>query len=338
MNRLCCSAVVFLLTSLSVAALAQKPPTRADAETLLRQWKQTNLIEDGAFAPFLPLKTKALPLFAPYLTDKELGTYAEFALQKIDPVAATPYLLRVLPQKDVSTQANTIRAANRAMMEYSWHERAGSPQPKPGEPAPRFPRNTQAYPYGREMHDVAVAILKEDSRSGPERLSLLTVGLTGHRRDFALLRKYAANESSEFLDRENRYAALAALARLGDKTALDFIAVELQKSVKTKPAERYSKDGVHFVEPAAGAIVVTPDEAQRLRSVMEMAAFTMNRRFIPLIIPHLDDPNSQSYGDYSDPHVKMEACFALGKIALGTENLLPVSYWKDWWAKQNQKP
>lgn len=337
MNRrrfpLCC--LVFV--SLSVAAVAQMPPTRTDAEALLRKWKETNLIEDSAFEPFRPMGTKALPLFAPFLTDKELGTFAEFALQKLDSIAATPYLLRVLPQKDGNTQAQTLRAANRALVEYGWHERAGKPQLKPGQAPPRFPRNTQPYPYTKEIHDVAAAILQDETQTGPERLALLTLGLTGSKRDFALLRKYAAHDAGSTFESGDRYPALAALARLGDRKALDFIAAELQKPVQTKPAEPYSKDGVHFVQPKPGTLVVTPEEAQRLRSIMEMAAFSMNRRFLPLLITHLGDPYGQSYGDYSDPDPKNEAVSALGKIAQGMENWMPIAYWKDWWAKQTKR-
>ncbi len=326
-----------LLSALTTPLYAQsppdRPPTRSDAEALLRQWKQTNLIEDTAFAPYKPLGAKALPLFAPYLTDKELGLFAEWAMQKIDSIAATPYLLKLLPKKDGSFQAQTLRAANRALLEYGWHERAGNPTPKPGEAPPRFPRNTQPYPYTREIHDAAVTIVSDKDETGPERQALLTIGLTGSRKDFPLLRKYAAVPAGATPWTSIRYPALSALARLGDKEALNFLTAELEKPVKTKPAEPYSKGGGRPTEPPPGLMVVTPEEAQRLRNVMEMAAFSMNRRFIPLLIRHLDDPGSQSYGDYSDPNPKNEAVAALGQIAAGTENWLPIPHWKEWWAQ-----
>lgn len=324
-------ALCFTPLPLPAQAPAEHAPTRSDAEALLRRWKQTNLIEDTAFAPYTPLGSKALPLFAPFLNDKELSPFAEWAMQKIDAAAATPYLLKLLPQKDGSFQAQTLRAANRALLEYGWHERAGKPAPKPGEAPPRFPRNTQPYPYTKEMHDAAVAIVTDKIQTGPETLALLTIGLTGSRKDFPLLRKFAAQPPGRNYESGEHYFALSALARLGDKAALDEIAAELEKPIKTKPADPYSTESGKTIQPQTGEIVVTPEEAQRLRSVLEMAAFSMNPRFVPLLARHLDDPGSQSYGDYHDPDPKHGAIEALGKIVAGTENWLPIAHWKAWW-------
>jgi hypothetical protein len=335
----CASHLLLLSLVLGITSRlpAQNAPTRSDAEMLLRKWQQTNLIEDKAFEPFQPLGAKALPLFAPFLTHKELGMFAELAMQRIDSVAATPYLLKVLPLKDGNTQSSVIRAANRALIEYGWHERAGKPQLKPGEKPPRFPRNTQPYPYTKEMYEAARAMLEDKVETGIENKALLTIGLTGSRRDFAMLRKYAALEPSNTYEMACRDAALSALARLGDKTALNFIAAELEKPVKTKPAEPYSKGSGRPIQPPPGAIVVTPEEAQRLRGVIEMAAFSMNPRFVPLLARHLDDPRGQSYGDYSDPAPSDGVCAALGQIVEGTESVRSLGYWKDWWSKQKPK-
>jgi hypothetical protein len=325
--------LAILLTCLP--AIAQTP-SKQDAEALLKRWSETKLIEDTAFEPFKPLGKKALDLFAPYLLDKELGQFAEFAMQKIDPIASTPYLLRVLPSKDFNTQASVLRAANRAMLEYGWHLRSGAPQPKPGEPPARFPSNTAPYPYVKEIHDVALAILKDPN--SPHGHALQAVGLTGTKADIPSLLPFAQNEPGPTYESGDRFHALAALARLGDKKTLDYIATELSKPVLTKPAEGYSTDsGVRIAAPP-GVMVVTREEAQRIRTTCWLAGFSMNQRFIPLLLKHLDDPGAQFYGDYSDPVPAQQAGEALGKIVDGTENWKPTQYWKDWAASQQAKP
>ncbi len=326
--------LLVLSFALTMPAAAQTPPTRADAAALLRQWQQTHLVVDSAIDRYRPLGKRALDLFAPFLLDKDLGYYAGLAMQQLDATAATPYLLKVLPQEDPNTQAETFRAAGRALMEYAWYERAGKPPPKPGETPPRYPRSTKPYPYTHEIHAAALAILQ---KGGNDRKWYVfqAIGLTGSRRDIPLLRRYVAEGHPALSEDSDWYGALAALARLGDKQALDWIAAELEKPVHTKPAERYSHDGQHWVEPSPGAVVVTPEEARRLLYVINLAAFSMNRRFVPLLACHLEDPPGQFYGDSSDPSPAEEACMALGQMVEGTESLRPVDYWQRWWKAHN---
>src|SRR5262249_6853973 len=157
-----------------------------EVETFLRKSQQTHLMEQGEVDRLKQFGKKTLPLLAEFLPDSDLGLYAEMAMQQIDSIGATPYLLKVLPQKDGSIQHFAFDAANRSVEQYAWHERAGKPKPDPMKPPPRYPRNTDPYPFCKELHAAAVACLQAGLKEekGAERDALMTVGLTGNRHDF----------------------------------------------------------------------------------------------------------------------------------------------------------
>jgi len=273
-------------------------------------------------------------LLAEYLNDKELGTLAEWAMQRLDPDGAMPYLLKSLPNKDPNIQSSTFRLANRRMMEYDWYVRSGKPPVDPNKPAPRYPSNVEPYPYRQAIHDAAVQLLQADTPSGSETQALTTIGLTGNARDLPLLRKYAAKEGGAAWEGSFHTLSIAAMARLGDKQALDAIAAELEKPIPPHPAEAYFRDNGGKVEPKPGAVVASTEDGQRFRSAAFQAGFSLNRRLIPLLLRHLDDPPGQFHGDYADPSPAREAMNALAQIVYGKEYAEQIQRsaeeWKQW--------
>jgi hypothetical protein len=156
-----------------------------DFNSLLTKFRQSNLIEQAEIDRLKQFEKTTLPLLAESLPDRDLGHYAELVMQQVDSIGATPYLLKVLPQSDGIRQHEVSAAANRGMEQYEWHVRAGAPKPNPAKPPPRYSRNTEPYPYRRELHDAAVACLRGGltEQKGAEREALLTVGATGNRRE-----------------------------------------------------------------------------------------------------------------------------------------------------------
>lgn len=325
------------LLALPIGGFAQTPQERAQVETFLKEWKKTNLIIDSEFDKLKPLGKKALPLLAEYLSDKELGTFAQWTMEKLDPVGATPYLLKELPKKDSNIQRQTFRFANRRMMEYDWYVRSGKPAADPTKPTPPYAGATEPYAYRKEIHDAAVQCLKAEANGGGETEAIKTVGLTGDRRDLPLLRKYAAKEGGSTWEGSFHALSIAAMARLGDAEALKAIMTELEKPVPPHPAKPYVLDGStprKPIEPAPGAVVASPEDAQRMRNLAWQAGFSMDRRLIPYLLRHLDDPPAQFYGDYSDPSCARESMAALAQIAEGKEYGEQVQrspeQWKQW--------
>jgi hypothetical protein len=304
-----------------------EPTDKETIEAFLQDWKSKNLVAESEFDTLRNIGPKAMPILARYLTDKELGAHALFAMQKLDAVGATPYLLKNLRLLEPDQQHHTLAAAVRFLQEYQLHVRAGSPPPDPAKPAPRYPRNTKPYPYTKEVHTAAIQRLTAGDTVGAEREAALILGLTGTRRDIPLLRKFASP------GHDLHTHSIAALARLGDKAALDEIAQELAKPVKTQPAAPVIRDNGKAVPPPPGALVTVKEDAHRLKTVMFQAAFSMNRRLVPLLIRHLDDPPGQGYGDYFDPSPAEEARTALGQIVMGQEFVSPQFDWKQWWQK-----
>jgi len=331
----CLLALALLALLLAERCPAQSAPDRAEIKTLLTKFRHTNIIEQADIDRLKRFEKTTLPLLAEVLPDSDLGHFAEVVMQQIDSIGATPYLLKVLPQADGSRQHEVFAAANRSMEQYEWHVRAGAPKPDPAKPPPRYPRNTEPYPFARQLHDAAVACLQGGltTQKGAERDALLTVGTTGNRRDIPLLKQYAAKAgNSPVVEGSFHQRAVAAQTRLGDREAFDEIVRDLNAPVKTKPAEPYSR-GVSnvWIQPKPGEIVVEPSEAQRLRMTMFQAAYAMDRRFVPFLIRHLDDAPGQFHGDSADPSPAREAEAALGRIVFGQESPYPPTDWKRWW-------
>lgn len=314
--------------------LAQTPQERAVVDTFLKEWHRTNLIMDTEFDKLKPLGKQALPLLAEYLPDKELGFLAESAMQRLDPNGAMPYLLKNLPHKDANIQRDTFRMANRRMMEYDWNVRSGKPATDPTQPAPRYASDTERYPYRKAIHDAAVQLLRAEKNIGAETEAIKTVGLTGDRRDLPLLRRYVGKEGGSVSEGHFHDLSIATMARLGDRRALDSIAAELAKPVLPHPAEPFFRDTGRKVEPPPGTVVASHEDGQRLRNAAFQAGFALNRRLIPLLLRHLDDPPGQFHGDYSDPSPAHEALTALSQIVYGKEYAEQTQRspeeWKQW--------
>jgi len=266
-----------MLHLLCLAVIAPQQRTRADVEALLRRAQTTHMISDTDLAPYRAIGKRSLELFAPYLGDKDLGAMADLAMEEIDSVETTRYMLRALPRLDPDTQRRMLQAANRAMQEYDLYVRAGSPKAKPGQPPPRFPTNQVAYPFKEEVHQVALRMLEDPN---PGQQVLVAIGLSGSRSDIQALRKFVPNTDGMHIG-DNRTYALASMARLGDKWAIDRISAELAKPVPTVPAAVFNDDSGHPHAPKPGAIVVPEPAGQHLRAVMFAAGFSMNKRLVP---------------------------------------------------------
>lgn len=322
---------LFGLLALPGGSLAQTPQDRAEVEGFLKHWRQSKLSTDNDLNKLRRLGKNALPLLAVYLSDKDLASYAELAMEELDAEGATPYLLKNLAQKDRSVQHQEFRIDNQRILQYDWFVRAGKPAPDPAKAPPRYPRNTRPYAYKKELHDAAVTCLVAGADPWPETQAVLSVGLTGGRHDIPLLRKYAAKSGGDSMDGSFHSLSIAAMARLGDKEAIEEITKELEKPAVSQPEQAYFLDNGHRVEATPGAKVVPEADGQRLRTAMRQAAFTMNRRFIPLLLRHLDDPPGQRHGDYSDPSPAEEAMDALGQIVMGLEyGPHKPEDWKQW--------
>jgi len=120
-------------------------------------------------------------------------------------------------------------------------------------------------------HTAALSVLKAESWQGDNlKAALYVVGLTGNEDDFPLLEK--------FNGKGNKYASFvseAALAKLGSQRDLENIKAKLQLPLPRHVGMMY---------------------AEELRNSFVEAAFVGNKDSLPLLCPHLSDPNA-SWGD-----------------------------------------
>ena len=322
--------LVFGISLCGAVSRAQSPQERADRveiENFLKEWKRTSLIEDKAFDRLRALGVRrALPVLATFLPDPELGFLALHSMQQLDPEASAPYLLKNLAVLDHNIQRDTFRLANLRIEEYGLYLRAGSPAPDPATPAPRYPRATTPYPYTVALHDAAVVRLKVGDFIGAEREAIQTIGLTGDKNDLPLLHQVAQREGNPYTS-----FCTASLARLGERAALQQITKDLDKPVVLKPAGPVIPDGGQRIEPKPGQMVTSREDGERIRQAAWQAGFSMNKRFVPALLKHLDDPPGQFHGDYADPDPAQEVRNALARIIFGKEYGDRAFDWKHWW-------
>ena len=326
----CFCAIAIFATSFSLPFVshAQTPQEREEIKAFLVNWKKTNLVEQTEILKLNRYGKNTLPLLAEFLPDKELGFNAQLAMDQLDPIGATPYKLKNLPNVDGNVQRNTFDSANVSLQQYEWHVRAEKPDLDPSKPAPNYPINKTPYPFTKEIHDAAVVCLQGMTQLvGREEAAIRTIGLTGTKRDNNLLKEYGKKFP------EADWLCVMATAKLGDGKSLKLIESELKKPVVTVPAQGFSTDRGINIPAKPRAIVSELRSGQRLRVAMEQAAFTMNRRFIIPIAKHLDDPSGQRHGDYSDPDPSYFAKEALSKIVYGD----PILYLKSESWKQRLK-
>ena len=116
--------------------------------------------------------------------------------------------------------------------------------------------------------------------------------------------------------------------------ALDTILAEMEKPVEAHPAEPFFRDTGRKVEPRPGDVVASTEDRQRLRTAAFEAGFAMDRRLIPEMLRHMDDPPGQFHGDYADPSPAHEAMNALAQIIYGKEYAEQIArtpdQWKQW--------
>lgn len=120
------------------------------------------------------------------------------------------------------------------------------------------------------MHDAAVRVLNANTNADAAEQALLAIGLTGGKGDYSLLEKfYENNHPTDVWNRKLRNASEASLARLGNEEHLKNIENELR--------------------PSAPAVLMN-ETAEAINNAIEKAAFSNNRRFVPLLCRHLKDP------------------------------------------------
>lgn len=293
-----------------------------DVAYYLNRWNETHLIEVGDLSRIRERPGHGLPELAKYLNDKDLGYVTESAMTEIDAFGAVPYLIQNLPNRDINVQRDGFRNANRMIREYELSVIAKEKKP---DPTARWSRNTRPFPYRRQLHDAAIRAALSDETRDSEAEIIQSIGLTGSRRDIGLLKKIAA------IHADTAWLCTAAAARLGDLDAIRSIEGALLEPVAAKPAEPYYRDSGGKVQPAPGAVVASLADGTRIRIATFQAAFTMNRRFVPLLLSHVDDPAGQFHGDYGDPSPGALARDALSTVILGREySAWPAEDWKAW--------
>ena len=169
--------------------------------------------------------------------------------------------------------------------------------------------------------------------------------MTGTKKDLPLLRSYLKVFSAPQTFGYNQML-LAAQARLGDRASIKAIEEGLKAPVPkilvdpntqfegfrplTKGENAAPAHKIEAAEPASGP---------KFREWAEAAAYTMDRRYIPMLLSHLDDARGQRHGDYADASPADHACAALSKIVWGHQGdgtFWGVAEWKAWALKNPQ--
>ena len=238
--------LVALVVVCGFAGFAETSSDRATVHDLLMKWHDSNMMPDVDVATIKRMPKSGLPLLGEYLGDKELGLLAESAMVQIDSMAAAPYLLRNLPNRDRNIQRWAFRSANLLIRQCELSHVARPQKADPNRAPERWPMNTRPYPYMREIHDVAVRLALADVGRDAEAEIVQSIGLTGSRRDVPLLHDIEKRCS------DVGWLCVAAEARLGDRQALDTIAEALERPVESVPEEPYYRDTGRRVDPQAG--------------------------------------------------------------------------------------
>jgi hypothetical protein len=165
-----------------------------------------------------------------------------------------------------------------------------------------------------EAHAAAVRVLSASGNtlSVTQELALHTLGLTGSMEDFDLLEKYYQYRNRLTGASRLHDASEAAMARLGSREHITNIRAELTTPVPAMP---------------------TPQQAIRLREVLQKAAFSGQSELVPLVCPHLADPVVVDIDVTYSPHLAAAAALASiveKKTPLGIASRQPVERWNDY--------
>jgi len=167
-------------------------------------------------------------------------------------------------------------------------------------------------PFKKEMHDAAIRCIEADSPADVQESALYSLGFTGDASDFPFL-EHVYDKSDP--DGQLRNAAESALARLGNEEHLANIEAELAKPIP---------------------VPMTLECAGELCNIMDEAGFTQNKRFIPILCRHLDDPMPNvPFTDVTLPDPNDDAVVALdeiiGQIPLDQHYTVEdrVKWWKE---------
>ena len=319
------SITVGILFTILGSSFGQSTSPHQMAKQFLVNWKKTGIIEETQLLQIKQLDKNGLPILSEFIGEPELASMAEFAMNEIDAFGAARYLIQNLPRRDPSIHRDAFRTANRLIREYELFVAAGRPKSDPLNAPPRWPTNDKPYPFTRQLHMAAMQLAFADETRDTQAEIVQTIGLTGSRRDIPLLKKLS--QRYEYLG----WLCVASEARLGDQAACDSIAADLMKPVGSRLAEPVYTDKGTKIEPTPGVKVVSLQDGIRVRTAATQAAFTMNRRFIPMLLRHIEDPAGQWHGDYGDPTPSRYAMDALSTIVFGKEySSLSIQDWKRW--------
>lgn len=178
---------------------------------------------------------------------------------------------------------------------------------------PRSDRNVQYRAFSRwnlrirggerpccliEMHAAAIRCLEADTNADAAEHALYAIGLTGNSADVPILTRYATSaHPTDYWRLRLQNAAVAALARLG-----------------SEPHKQRITDALTAPVPAK----IDSQQAIQISAILDQAAFSGDRRYLPLLCRHLEDPFPGDVTDAIPPMPAYHAAQAIEEIVHNT--------------------
>lgn len=211
-----------------------------------------------------------LPALAHLVTDYELGDQVAFTMFAVDPDKAAPLVFASMPRSDRNVQFHSFSMFLRVVFDN-----------KP--PC-----------WNALVRDAARRTLKAGTNADAAEQALFALGVTGTADDTMLLRGYVrGREPVDFWRDRLTDAAEAALARLGDRTAI----ATIRKQLDVPVAKRLDFDG-----------------AVALTTALNKAGFAHQRALAELVCRHIVDVSAMPDGHRLAPRPAQHAAMALGHI------------------------
>ncbi len=214
-----------------------------------------------------------MPALAALLTDYELGDSVGFTMFAIDRDRAAPLVFGSMPKSDRNVQFHSFTRFLRLTF-------AGEP-----------------ICWHAVVADAARRTLDTGTNADAAEQAIYALGVAGNASDSALFRRYlASTEPVEHWRTKLGNAAEAALARQGDRAAIDAIRHELGAAVpKTIDLKR----------------------GRELVAALDGAGFSRQRSLAPLVCRHLATPTPHSSSHVLPDSPSRHAAMALGHILDG---------------------
>lgn len=159
-------------------------------------------------------------------------------------------------------------------------------------------------PFSKDIYDAALRCLKSNETGSTEALYIL--GYVGTKSDIPTIRAFTKGS--------RRVAAESALGKLGDEQVLKALQNRLSKPVPNK---------------------ISDEQAVSLSTTMDSAGFSRDKRFIPLLCRHLNDPIPKRDYDVIAAVPSWSAAIALDQIVNNTPTVMRRSLAnpKEWCAQ-----